>query len=335
MLNKPLKVAAQFMSGRGTAIFLIGAIVCGSVMGVVFPQTSNLASGQIDFTILLLVFLLLFEVRIQSVLASLNQMRFIIVALIVNFVIIPALGFAIASIFLSDYPLFSIGLVIYFMAPCTDWFLAFTRLAKGNTSLGAALLPINMIVQLLLYPAYLYVFGIEAINTSAADIFSTLWQWFLVPLLLAVILRFAAEKFASEKQLEMIGNIISLVIPILLSVLVGQISAANIGTLISQMTLFPLALFAILLFFVLNYFISEIISRFMRFSYEDSALLTITTAARNAPLMLALTVVVIPNQPLVYSAIIIGMLIELPHLIALKIILLRQSNNYKSRTIPV
>ena len=29
------------------------------------------------------------------------------------------------------------GLMIYFLAPCTDWFLGFTRLARGDTTLGA------------------------------------------------------------------------------------------------------------------------------------------------------------------------------------------------------
>ena len=51
-----------------------------------------------------------------------------------------------------------------------------------------------------------------------------------------------------------------------------------------------------------------------------------TTAARHTSLVLAATMVFIPDQPV--AATIIGMLIELPHLIVLKIILKRQ---YKMR----
>lgn len=68
----------------------------------------------------------------------------------------PLIGFAITSLFLSGQSLLFTGLVIYFLAPCTDWFLGFTRLAKGDTALGSVLVPINMITQLLLYPVYLH-----------------------------------------------------------------------------------------------------------------------------------------------------------------------------------
>lgn len=325
MLSKSLENAAEFMSGNGTAIVLIAAIVFGSLIGIVMPEAGNTFSSQIDNTILLLVFLLLFEVRIQNLLSSLNRISFIAVALLVNFVIIPALGFAIASVFLSGHPFFFIGLLIYFMAPCTDWFLGFTRLAKGNTGLGAALLPINMIVQLILYPVYLHIFGIDAIETGAGNIFETLWQWFLIPLFMGVILRALVEKFLNKDQLQLIQNTVAVIIPVLLAALVGQLSAANIGTLTSNMAIFPLILGAIFLFFTMTFILGEVVSKFMKFNYEDRVLLTMTTGARNAPLMLALTMGVIPDQPIIYAAIIIGMLVELPHLVALKVILLKRN----------
>ncbi len=320
------------MSGRGTAIILVVAILCGSVLGMSLPEAGDFLSNQIDYTILALVFCLLFEVRIQNFLSSLNRLSFIVAALIANFVIIPAVGFAIASVFLSTHPLFFIGLLIYFMAPCTDWFLGFTRLANGNTALGAALLPINMIVQLLLYPVYLTIFGIDTIGTGSHDIFQTLWQWFLIPLLLALAIRFLLERTIGEKRLEFIHSIISIGIPVLLAALVGQIFAANIGTLASNIAIIPLVLCAIFLFFTLTYLLSEVISKIMKLPHEDHVLMTMTTGARNAPLMLAVTIAVLPDQPIIYAAIIIGTLIEFPHLIALKVLLKRKHGLDKRRT---
>ena len=319
-----LQNMANFMSGRGTAILLITAIIFGSIIGIAVPETTNIFSSQIDYTILLLVFLLLFEVRFQNVISSLNRIDFIIAALVANFVIIPALGFAIASVFLSANPLFFIGLLIYFMAPCTDWFLGFTRLAKGNTALGAALLPINMITQLLLYPVYLNLFGVDAISTGTDDMFQTLWTWFFVPLLAAVALRFLLERVLNNTAFEQIQSLVSVIIPILLALLVAQISAVNIETLLSHTDIFPFILGAIFLFFTLTFFLSEGISKLMKLPYEDRVLITMTTAARNAPMMLVITMAVIPDQPIIYAAIIIGMLVELPHLVALKMLLLKQ-----------
>ena len=49
-----------------------------------------------------------------------------------------------------------------------------------------------------------------------------------------------------------------------------------------------------------------------------------TIAARNAPLMLAVTLTALPGQPLIYAALIIGMLLEFPHLTVLQRLLVRQ-----------
>ena len=270
--------------------------------------------------------MLLFEVRLQSILSSSNRWQFIAAAILANFLIIPVLGFAIASLFLSAHPLFFIGLVIYFLAPCTDWFLAFTRLAKGNTALGAALLPINMIIQLLLYPFYLQWFGFGAVGIEAGEIFQTLWTWFLIPLVLAVSARFLAERLLNKSQFDTVQALVSVTVPLLLAVLVWQIMAVNIGTLMTNVAVLPLIFGAIFVFFIATYFLSEILSKWMRLSYPDRVLMTMTTAARNAPMMLVITMVTLPDQPIIYAAIIIGMLVELPHLIALKSVLLRQQD---------
>ncbi|MEM6357949.1 MAG: arsenic resistance protein, partial [Pseudomonadota bacterium] len=55
---------------------------------------------------------------------------------------------------------------------------------------------------------------------------------------------------------------------------------------------------------------------------------TITTAARNAPLMLAVTAIAIPDQPLIYATLVIGMLVEFPHLIGLKQMLLAKAAHH-------
>ena len=50
-----------------------------------------------------------------------------------------------------------------------------------------------------------------------------------------------------------------------------------------------------------------------------------TTAARNSPLILGLATIALPDQPLVYAALIIGMLVEFPHLTVLSRILQQQT----------
>ncbi|WP_353428968.1 MULTISPECIES: hypothetical protein [Paracoccus] len=66
----------------------------------------------------------------------------------------------------------------------------------------------------------------------------------------------------------------------------------------------------------------DVLVRLFRLPDPQQALLAMTTAARNAPLMLAVTAVAIPDQPSTLATIVIGMLVEFPHLTALKQVLL-------------
>ncbi len=320
MNNKFLSKAINLLS-HSTSLLLI-AIILGSVLGLTSTTVANSASQFIDPTILVLVFLLLFEVPLKGVFKGITNIRFIGLAWALNFLIIPFVGYGIASLFLSGESLFYTGLVIYFMAPCTDWYLGFTRLAKGNVELGAALLPINMVSQLVLFPVYLLLF--ETVVAYKIDI-QVLLEWFLQPLLAAAILRFVLHKVIDHCL-----AVCKVMIPVALTLLVGQIFAANINQLVTQLSIVPLLMVAIFTFFVVTYLLAEGMAKLAKLDYPEQCLLTFTTGARNAPLMLGLAMVVLPNQPLIYLTITIGMLIEFPHLIALKAVLLRRLKSSES-----
>jgi ACR3 family arsenite efflux pump ArsB len=320
MLNKRLSKTINLFS-HSTSLLLL-AIIVGSIMGFTSPELGNQAANFIDPTILMLVFLLLFEVPLKGVFKGVTNVRFIGLAWAINFLVIPFIGFGIASLFLADKALFYTGLVIYFMAPCTDWYLGFTRLAKGNVELGAALLPINMVTQLVLFPIYLLIF--DTVIAYKIDLY-VLLEWFLQPLLAAAILRFILNRVIKQALL-----VCKVLIPTVLMLLVGQIFASNINQLIAQLDVVPLLLLAIFIFFIVTYALAELVAKFAKLEYPEHCLLTFTTGARNAPLMLGLAMVVLPNQPLIYVTITIGMLIEFPHLIALKVLLLKRLNVEKN-----
>ena len=295
---------------------LIYAIFIGSCVGLLWPSSGDQVSEFIDPTILVLVFLLLLEVPIKGLFKGVTNVKFLTLAWVTNFLIIPFIGYIIASIFLSGEPLFYTGLIIYFMAPCTDWFLGFTRLAKGNVELGAALLPINMISQLVLFPAYLSIF--DTVVAYKIDL-SALLQWVIQPLLGAIVIRLIAHKFTKQ-----LSGFCQVTIPVTLALLVGLIFTSNITELTAHLNVVPVLLTAIFIFLVVTFLLSEGISKVTKLGYPEHCLLTFTTGARNAPMMLGLATIAIPDQPLIYATITMGMLIEFPHLTALKVLLLKR-----------
>lgn len=314
-----------------TSTLLVASILVGGGVGHLAPAFGQAIGNYLDYTLLCLITLLFFGVRFGALTQAASNLRFFVIALVTNFVLIPLIGYSIASLVLMEHPLFMIGLMIYFMSPCTDWFLGFTRLSDGNVALGTALIPVNMVVQLLLYPLYLQAFTHNLVEVEAGVISNTLLNWFVAPLAVAVIAHQVLRRLVSGHRFEAILKVADQAVPLVIALLVLQIFAGNVSTILANSEVFVWVLLAVFVFFVFTYFVGEGVSRFCRLQYPEHALLTMTTAARNAPLMLAVTMTALPGQPLIYAALVIGMLVEFPHLTALRHLLLSSRRHHARR----
>lgn len=299
-----------------TTGLLIAGIALGSLIGYEAPELGAKLADYVDYIVLILVSLLFFELRMDKIKPDRADIRFLMIAWLANFIVIPIIGYLVSSLFLSGNPLLFTGLFIYFMAPCTDWMLGFTKIANGNVDLGAKLIPINMISQLLLYPFYLKIFANKSVvlQTSFMD---TILYWFLIPFVAAVLVRFTLRRMFSKNWFERISYLVELSIPYTIFLMITVIFSVHIKTITSNVNMFLITLLSVFLFFMITYFLGETLSKLFKLKRPERVLLAMTTAARNAPLMLAVTIVSFPENPLLYAAIIIGMLVEFPHLLLL------------------
>ena len=306
------------------------AIVIGLGIGHFLPASGKTLDALIDPLVLGLLALIFFEVRFAPLREASRHLSFLSLAWIANFIIIPVLGWAIATLFFGQEPALFTGLLLYFLFPCTDWFLAFTRIAKGDVALGSVLIPINLISQLLLFPVYLSLFiGLQT-SFDLIGIWGTLAEWFLLPFLGAMLLRLLLSKAFSIARFERITGFAGSVVPWALSALVLCIFSSHASQLTAQPGAFPLILLAVFLFFVLTWILGQVIAWRFRLDHAQQVLLAMTTTARNSPLMLGLATIILPNQPIVYAALIIGMLVEFPHLTILSRLFLRKESHIKA-----
>ena len=76
-----------------------------------------------------------------------------------------------------------------------------------------------------------------------------------------------------------------------------------------------------------TYFLGLFISDKVGFTNAEKASLIMTSSARNTPLMLAISVGLFPTETVIQLILILGMLIEFPHLILLSF-LLRKTRSF-------
>lgn len=309
-----------------TMLLLLGAILAGSSVGQVSAGAREQASAWLDPTLLALLIVLMLEAMPGRITFRPQDRKPLALLVTLNFLVIPPLGYGIANLFLHGHELFVAGVAIYFMTPCTDWFLAFTRLARGDARLGMTAIPIQMALQIILYPLYIRLFTPFVVGAETGEIIGTLYHWFVVPLAIAVALRTVAWLAGMIWPWVSIRHATELM-PLVLAALVCEIFAIHINVLKAYPGEFLATLAAVFTFFMTTWWVGEFVCHRVGLSYPQHVVISLNTAARNAPLMLALTVGAIPDQPLVYGALIIGMLLEFPHLTALTWMLQRRCAN--------
>ena len=300
--------------GNITPLLLPVAILVGLALGTFLPGISESISMWIDLSVLILLFLLFFEIRFDPIPEISENRSFICLVWVTNFLIVPLFAWGIATLFFKGQPALFAGLLLYMLFPCTDWFLAFTRIAKGDVALGSVLMPINLISQLLLFPVYVSFFiGLQS-DFNLSSIWPTFGQWFLLPFISAMVIRYLISRFLSPPRLDFFLKFSGTAIPWVLAGLVFCIFSAHTSQLLSYPRVFALVLLAVFLFFLFTWFIGEFLARRFQLTRPQHVLLAMTTTARNSPLMLGLATIVLPNQPMVYAVLILGMLVEFPHL---------------------
>lgn len=132
----------------------LAAIVAGLLAGGLWPVAKPAFEGLLWPVLILLLYVTFVQVPLLHVTEVLRDHRFSAAMLLGNFVVLPGLTWAMLG-WLPDDPALRLGVLLVLLVPCTDWFITFSQLGGGNVPRAIAATPVNLLLQLLLLPAYL------------------------------------------------------------------------------------------------------------------------------------------------------------------------------------
>lgn len=301
---------------------------------ILFMVAIGILIGQIEFiqtyseylitpSLMIMLFLVFIQIPLKDIGSSFKNLKFTLTSVIINFICTPIIVFILGKLFLNNNPDLLIGFIMLMVTPCTDWYLIFTGIAKGNVALGSSILPLNLILQLLLLPLYIFIIGGTSVDIDVMSLAQGVIYSLMIPLLCSVLARkFIINKIGNStfedklvpKACDYQGYFLNLAI-ISMFASQGKVLLQNIQVLL-------ILLVPISLFFIINFIVGRLAGKLINLNYEDSVALNLTTLARNSPIALAIAVATFPNNPLISLALIIGPLIELPILFLVSKILL-------------
>ena len=293
-------------------LVILAAVLIGLLLGQIPDVAAHAASFIISFLMLMLYGLFL-AMPLSGLKQGFLHKKFVVTSLVINFVWTPLLAYLLGYLFLNGQQALWIGFVMLMVTPCTDWYIIFTGIAKGNMTLSASILPLNLILQVVLLPVYLLLFFNQTGMLPIVALLESIVLVIAVPFVLAhasrlLLLRSDKQGFMEDRLLPFFESLQI----VFLGIAIAAMFASEGQLLFKSIEVVYVMLLPLLLYFLINFVLSRIASRWVGLNYVDSASLSLTTLARNSPASLAIAVAAFPDTPLIALALVIGPLIELP-----------------------
>ena len=262
-----------------------GIILLAVVLGLLLGNLEVIAGYAAEFIVPLLMIMLyglFLSINISELKSPFLNMKFSLTSIIINFIWTPIFAYLLGYLFLNNELPIWIGFVMLMVTPCTDWYLVFTDVAKGNVPLSTSILPINLILQVLLLPIFLLIFFGKSGNVEVTSLVESILMVLLVPFLLALV----TKKIVSNSSISGVSftGFFEKSQVLFLSLAVIAMFASEGRNLINNPDVIYKLLIPVLIFFTITFLLAQIVSKFLKFTYPDKASLTLTTMARNSPI---------------------------------------------------
>jgi ACR3 family arsenite transporter len=319
----PLWIGLAMASG-----LLVGRVVPGANDAMQAVSIGNV-SLPIALGLLLMMYPVLAKVRYSELDRVTADRKMLTSSIVLNWVIGPALMFALAWIFLADLPEYRTGLIIVGLARCIAMVLIWNDLACGDREAAAVLVAINSVFQIVAFSALAWFYLVflpdllglgagEQLDISTSDIALSVLVFLGIPLALGFLTRRAGEARRGRAWYEdsFLPRIAPLALYGLLFTIVVLFALQGDAILAAPLDVARIAV-PLLAYFALMWTGSFALAWRLRLSYERSTTLAFTAAGNNFELAIAVCVATFGVTSGEALAGTVGPLIEVPALIGL------------------
>ncbi|WP_244174458.1 ACR3 family arsenite efflux transporter [Streptomyces murinus] len=322
----------------------LGRLVPG-LGGALAEVTVTGVSLPIALGLLVMMYPVLAKVRYDRLGTVTRDRRLLVPSLLLNWVVGPALMFALAWLFLPDLPAYRTGLIIVGLARCIAMVIIWNDLACGHREAAAVLVALNSVFQVIAFVAlgWFYLSVLPGwLGLPRTDLDVSTWQiarsvliFLGIPLAAGYLTRRIGERTKGRTWYEsrLLPRIGPFALYGLLFTIVLLFALQGDAITSSPLDVARIAL-PLLVYFAVMWAGSMFLARAIGLDYPRATTLAFTAAGNNFELAIAVAIATFGASSGQALAGVVGPLIEVPALIALVHVALRTRRHFTTQEAP-
>ena len=266
------------ISNFATSTFALWVIIF-AIFSYLYPAGFAWIAPRIPLLLGIIMFGMGLTLSVNDFKGIFKQPKSVLIGVVAQYTIMPLLAFGLAHLFQLP-PEVAVGVILVGCCPGGTASNVMTFMAKGNTALSVTVTSVSTLLAPIMTPSLTFLLASQWLPVSFGDMFMSIVQVVLLPIVLGVIVR-----LLFSKQVDKSVSVLPLVSVIGIVAVAAAVVAVNKGSIAET----GLLIFAVVVLHnCLGLLVGYVIAKLFKLNFKDQKAVSIEVGMQNSGLGAAL-----------------------------------------------